>query len=79
MTQQKSKKSDNKLTIEQNTELKKSGIDLRKEYANLPVQDQQAISHFFNLHNAAEFMYSSLSSPAKEYVEICINLAQEKK
>lgn len=66
--------------MQQKEDSKKLGkIDLRSKFLALPAEDQQRISHFFNLHNAAGFCYDQMSNDAKEYTNYCIQLSQEQK
>lgn len=51
--------------------------DIRKKYAALSQHDQAAVVTFFNLHNAAIFVYNDLSKDAQEYCEYCIQLSHE--
>lgn len=53
------------------------GVNLRERFRQLSSEDQQALSHFFNLHNAAAFIFHSLSPEAVEYAELCMKLSQE--
>lgn len=57
---------------------KKENIDLRAMYNALNPAEQQAVINFFNLHNAAIWIFSGLSPQAVEYVNLCISLSQEK-
>lgn len=52
-------------------------INLRDEYLKFSEKDQQGITHFFNLHNGAHFIYDNLSDEAKKYVNYCIRLSSE--
>lgn len=51
--------------------------DLRSMFKNISADEQQAIINFFNLHNAAIWIYNKLSAPAMEYVELSIKFSQE--
>lgn len=55
----------------------KKAINLRDEYLKLPSDEQAMITNFFNLHNAAHFMYDKLSKEGQSYVNYCIRMAQE--
>lgn len=55
----------------------KKAVDLRSEFLALDQKEQQAIANFFNLHNAAHFIYDLLSDKAKNYVSYCIQLSSE--
>ena len=55
----------------------KKAVDLRSEFLALDPKDQQAVTNFFNLHNAAHFIYDLLSDQAKSYVSYCIQLSSE--
>lgn len=62
----------------QKTEKKvKRQIDLRGEYLSFSNIDQQYITAFFNMHNAAHLFYEALSVDAQKYVSYCIRLSQE--
>ena len=52
-------------------------IDMRKAFLALENNEQQAITNYFNLHNAACWIYSNLSKPAQEWVTLSINATVE--
>lgn len=47
-----------------------------KMFKNLPVSEQEAIQNFFNLHNAAIWIYNFLTEEAKAYVDKAISVSQ---
>lgn len=53
----------------------KKAVDLRSEFLALDQNDQQFVTNFFNLHNAAHLMYDLMSDKAKSYVSYCIDLS----
>lgn len=53
---------------------KNAAVDLRSEFLKLSKDEQEFISHFFALHNAAQTFYRLLSEDAQNYVNYCINL-----
>lgn len=68
MTQSKSKKA---------LKPSKSAINLQSKFLALPEREQMGVTTFFNCHNAAHFIYDSLSEDAKNYVNYCIRLSQQ--
>lgn len=52
-------------------------VNLRQKFSALSQHDQSAVVTFFNLHNAAMFVYNNLSKDAQEYCEYCISVSQE--
>lgn len=52
-------------------------IDLATRYRSLPKEQQESIVHFFNLHNAATFIFNAMSPDAQDYSRICIELSAE--
>lgn len=64
--------------VKSNERKLKKQLDLQSKFKSLDPIDQEAVINFFNLHNAAIWIYSSLSSAAKEYTDFSINLSQEK-
>lgn len=52
-------------------------LDLATRYRSLPKEQQESIVHFFNLHNAATFIFNSMSPDAQDYSRICIELSSE--
>ncbi len=55
----------------------KKAVDLRTEFLALAPKEQQVVTNFFNLHNAAHLLYDLLSDKGKAYVSYCIELSQE--
>jgi hypothetical protein len=67
-----------KVSLTHETELTNhEGLNLRDRFQKLSAKDQQALAHFFNLHNAAIFIFQSLAPEAVEYAELCMKLSQE--
>lgn len=56
----------------------KKQLDLRSQFNLLEPKEQEAVINFFNLHNAAIWIFTSLSQPAVDYVNLSIKLSQEK-
>jgi len=50
---------------------------LQKKFLSLSDHEQMGVTTFFNCHNAAHFIYDSLSDSAKDYVNYCIRLSQQ--
>lgn len=48
-----------------------------EKFRALPVKEQEAITNFFNLHNAAIWIYNNLTDEAKQYVDFCISMVNE--
>lgn len=55
----------------------KKAVDLRTEFLALAPKEQQVVTNFFNLHNAAHLLYDLLSEKGQAYVSYCIQLSQE--
>lgn len=53
----------------------KTALNLQKRYLELSPRDQLGVTNFFNLHNAAHFVYDGLSEAAQQYVAYCIRLS----
>lgn len=51
--------------------------NLRDSFLKFDKDVQNAITYFFNLHNAAHYFYSHLPEEAQVYVNYCIQLSQE--
>lgn len=47
-----------------------------KSFKKLPVSEQEAVQNFFNLHNAAIWIYNFLTDEAKSYVDAAISVSQ---
>lgn len=54
----------------------KTALNLQKRYLSLSSRDQVGVTNFFNLHNAAHYVYDGLSEEAQKYVAFCIRLSQ---
>lgn len=61
---------------EQKIPQNKTALNLQKRYLELSPRDQLGVTNFFNLHNAAHFVYDGLSESAQNYVSYCIRLSQ---
>lgn len=48
---------------------------LQKRYMALSPRDQLGVTNFFNLHNAAHYVYDGLTEDAQSYVTYCISLS----
>lgn len=59
------------------TQQKSKSQDFAAKFRALDAKSQAAVTHFFNLHNAAIFIYATLSKEAAEYAEYCMNLSME--
>lgn len=53
--------------------------DLGTLFRNLEKADQDAAIHYFNLHNAAIWLYQQVSGPAREYINTAISYSVEYK
>ncbi len=53
-----------------------TALNLQKRYLSLSPHDQVGVTNFFNLHNAAHYVYDGLSEEAQKYVAYCIRLSQ---
>lgn len=53
-----------------------TALNLQKRYLSLSPRDQIGVTNFFNLHNAAHYVYDGLSEEAQKYVAYCIRLSQ---
>lgn len=53
--------------------------DLGMIFHGLPKEEQDKIIHYFNLHNAAIFLYQSLSEKGLDYVNAAIAYSVEYK
>ena len=53
-----------------------TALNLQKRYLSLSSRDQVGVTNFFNLHNAAHYVYDGLSEEAQKYVAYCIRLSQ---
>lgn len=51
--------------------------NLQHKFLELSPRDQMGVTNFFNLHNAAHFVYDGLSEEAQQYVSYCIRLSQQ--
>lgn len=56
---------------------KKQMFNLRDGWLKLSPKEQQGVTTFFNLHNAANFVFESLSSEGKAYIEATIKLNED--
>ena len=74
MTQAKKSKSQ-KAEKENKVPQNKTALNLQKRYLELSPRDQLGVTNFFNLHNAAHFVYDGLSDSAQQYVAYCIRLS----
>lgn len=54
-----------------------AGANLRQKFFSLPPKEQQAVTNFFALHNAATWIYDNLTKDAESYVNLCIKLSKE--
>lgn len=79
MTQVKNndKKVKDSLDIKAKTKVTETGINLRQMYFGLKPNEQQAVTNFFALHNAATWIYDNLEKDSKKYVDTCIKLSRE--
>lgn len=75
MTQQKNEQP-KKAKKENQFSSDKTALNLQKRYLSLPPRDQVGVTNFFNLHNAAHYVYDGLSEEAQKYVSFCIRLSQ---
>lgn len=50
---------------------------LAEQFRGFEPNDQQAITNFFNLHNAAGWIYTNLSQLCKDYIDQCIEFSKE--
>lgn len=74
MTQ--AKKNESKQTKKETKSPQNSALNLQKRYLSLSPRDQVGVTNFFNLHNAAHYVYDGLSEEAQKYVAFCIRLSQ---
>lgn len=44
-----------------------------QKFRNLPILEQEKVANFFNLHNAATWVYLQMSKEAKDYCQEAIN------
>lgn len=51
--------------------------NLAQVFREMPEREQVAVTTFFNLHNAAIFVYEGVQAGTKEYIDECIRLSQE--
>ena len=59
-------------------ELAAKALSLRQQYLSLSAIEQAAISHFFNLHNNAGWIYNELlSDQGRKYVDDQVYYSQE--
>lgn len=65
MTQRKSKKENGSIP------------NFRELFMNLPKVEQDKLTNYFNLHNAAIWVYLQMSEDAKKYCELCIKMTNE--
>lgn len=49
---------------------------LRDEFMKLNKEEQDKAIHFFNLHNAANWVFLNMADETKQYVNYCISLSQ---
>lgn len=52
----------------------KTAIQLQSEFLKLSAKEQAGVTNFFNLHNAAHYVYEGLSEDAQSYITYCIKL-----
>ena len=74
MTQ--AKKTESKQTKKEIKSSQNTALNLQKRYLSLSPHDQVGVTNFFNLHNAAHYVYDGLSEEAQKYVAYCIRLSQ---
>ena len=74
MTQ--AKKTESKQTKKEIKSSQNTALNLQKRYLSLSPHDQVGVTNFFNLHNAAHYVYDGLSEEAQKYVAFCIRLSQ---
>lgn len=55
---------------------KSTWSEVVKSFKKLPISEQEAVQNFFNLHNAAIWIYNFLTDDAKTYVDEAINFSQ---
>lgn len=59
-------------------ELASKALSLRQQYLSLTPLEQAAVTHFFNLHNNAGWIYNELVSDAcRAYIDAQVYYAQE--
>lgn len=59
------------------TQQKNKVPNLRAMFLGLSLNEQQAVTSFFNLHNTAVWIHSNLSKEAQKYVKVCIKASHE--
>lgn len=47
-----------------------------EKFRNLPILEKEKVTNFFNLHNAATWMYMQMSDAAKDYCNEAISCSQ---
>lgn len=72
MTQQKSKK----LSKKQQEKIARQQ-QMNAQFRAFDKSTQDGVINFFNAHNVAGFIYSQLSSEAREYIDYFIGLSME--
>lgn len=60
-------------TIHQNEEF----ANLRKQFLALPLLEQESVTIFFQLHNAAQWHYGHLSKEGQKYINTAILASKE--
>lgn len=56
----------------------KNDMSLREQFSKISADEQQAVINYFNLHNAAIWIFTHLSDDAVSYINRCISLSAEK-
>lgn len=56
---------------------KTNDFNLRDGWLKLSPQEQQGVTNFFNLHNAAAYVYETLSDVGREYIDATLRLNSE--
>lgn len=51
----------------------KNNENYAKKFRELPLLEKEKVTNFFNLHNAASWMYLQMSEAAQEYTKETIN------
>lgn len=66
------------------TQQKKSNKDMPKpqmtfaqKFRNLPILEKEKVTNFFNLHNAATWVYLQMSEEAKEYTNEAVSVSSQ--
>lgn len=52
----------------------KKDFNMNEEWLSLSPMEQQGVTNFFNLHNAAHWVYEQLSETGQKFVSSCIKM-----